>query len=184
MCNCASIASVGWRVASTIKIITKTTQMEIKHWDEDDEPEFVFVEDSKAGANINCTAETVCRCLFVFMDGVFEAAVGWLTGASVSSSPHIHTIMRLTCISPYTQTPHPHTAGDPRRQAVRDRPPHRHARGGGGREVQRFGAGVRHAPARDAAYGMCVYNMCMYICIYPHLSIISTRPSVMILIDQ
>lgn len=38
--------------------------MEIRHWDEDDEPEFVLVEDSKAGSNINCTAETV-RCLFL-----------------------------------------------------------------------------------------------------------------------
>lgn len=34
-------------------------QMEIKHWDEDDEPEFVLIEDSKEGASINCTAETV-----------------------------------------------------------------------------------------------------------------------------
>jgi len=33
--------------------------MEIRHWDEDDEPEFLLITDSKTQATINCTAETV-----------------------------------------------------------------------------------------------------------------------------
>jgi hypothetical protein len=40
----------------------QTKQMDIKHWDEEDEPEFVLIEDSKEGASINCTAETVGGC--------------------------------------------------------------------------------------------------------------------------
>jgi hypothetical protein len=33
--------------------------MEIRHWDEDDEPEFLLITDSKSQATINCTAEAV-----------------------------------------------------------------------------------------------------------------------------
>jgi hypothetical protein len=33
--------------------------MQIRHWDEDDETEFLLITDSKNLATINCTAETV-----------------------------------------------------------------------------------------------------------------------------
>jgi len=33
--------------------------MQIRHWDEDDETEFLLIADSKNQATINCTAETV-----------------------------------------------------------------------------------------------------------------------------
>lgn len=118
------------------------TQMEIRHWDEEDEPEFVLVEDSKAGSNINCTAETVLFCCCGNTQH-FVARVSFRVGPV--SHTHTHP--------PSPQPTPPTAAGDPRGQAVRDRAAHRHARGGGGREVHRAGARLRHAAARHAAHG-------------------------------